>query len=143
MHSFFIHNAYSNKNKWSFFLFGFLLLLQVKTKAQYCATATTNDLIIPSTTAQLTTSYSSGKRAFNFTAVAGRNYTFETCSQSTADTYLRLYSTGTGGSVLVTGDDDCFSQSRIQWTCTTNGTYSILLTNYSCANLSAATRVNY
>ena len=143
MHSFFIHNAFSNKNKVHLFLFAFLLLLQFKTKAQYCATATTNDLITPSTTAQLTTSYSSGKRAFNFTAVAGRNYTFETCSQSTADTYLRLYSTATGGSVLVTGDDDCSSQSRIQWTCTTNGTYSILLTNYSCANLSAATRVNY
>ncbi len=125
------------------FLFILLTVLSFNLHSQYCNTVTTNVPITPSTTAQLTTSYNSGRRAFNFVATAGCTYVFETCGYSTSDTYLRLYSTGTGGTVLVTGDDNCGSQSRITWTCTTSGTYSILVTNWSCAVLSVATRVRF
>jgi hypothetical protein len=125
------------------FLFILLTVLSFNLHSQYCNTVTTNVPITPSTTAQLTTSYNSGRRAFNFVATAGCTYVFETCGYSTSDTYLRLYSTGTGGTVLVTGDDNCGSQSRITWTCTTSGTYSILVTNWSCAVLNVATRVRF
>lgn len=111
--------------------------------SQYCGVASTNVAITPTTTAQLTASYNTGRRAFNFTATAGCTYQFETCGYSTADTYLRLYSTGTGGTLLASSDDACGLQSRIIWTCTTTGTYSILLTNFSCNALNVATRVRY
>jgi hypothetical protein len=120
-----------------------LVFVNSNVYSQYCATATTNVAITPTTSAQLTTSYSSGFRAFNFSAVAGRIYTFETCSQSSADTYLRLYDSGTGGNLITSDDDNCSTQSKIVWTCATNGTYSILLTNYTCASLSSATQINY
>ena len=111
--------------------------------SQYCNVATTNVTITPTTTNQVTTSYTSGRRAFNFVATAGCTYYFETCGLSTADTYIRLYSTGIGGTVLAAGDDNCGAQSVITWTCTTSGTYSILVTNFSCANLTVATSVRY
>jgi len=120
-----------------------LTFLSFNLFSQYCNTATSNVTITPTTTAQVTASYNSGRRAFNFTANAGCTYVFETCGYSTADTYLRLYSTGTGGTLLATGDDNCGVQSRITWTCGTSGTYSILVTNFSCAALNVATRVNY
>lgn len=115
---------------------------------QYCNTATSNDLITPTATAQLTTSYNSGRRAFNFTATAGCKYVFSTCSQSTSDTYLGLYSTASGGTLLAGNDDFCSAQSQITWTCPSNGAYSILLTRYTfsagvCAALNNATRVSY
>ena len=120
-----------------------VMLQQNQVAAQYCLAPTTNDAIIPSTTVQTTPSYNSGARAFNFAATAGCGYTFATCGNSTADTYLRLYSTGTGGTVLVTADDNCGAQSSFTWTCTTSGTYSVLLTNYSCNALSSATAMTY
>ena len=73
-------------------LFTFFSLLGY---SQYCGTATSNVAITPTATSQLTASYSTGIRAFNFVATAGCIYEFSTCSQSTVDTYLRLYSTGT------------------------------------------------
>lgn len=126
-----------------FFLIASFTLLSNFANSQYCSAPTTNVAINPTTTAQLSASYNSGRRAFNFTATAGCTYVFETCGYSTADTYLRLYSTGTGGTLLASGDDNCGLQSRITWTCTTNGTYSILLTNWSCATLTVATRLRY
>jgi hypothetical protein len=119
-----------------------LIGIPTQVNAQYCNTPTTTDAITPTLSAQLSTSYSNGRRAFTFNATAGCSYRFETCSQSTVDTYLRLYS-GTGGTLLVTADDNCGSQSQINWTCTSTGPYSILMTNWSCAVLSGATRLNY
>ena len=121
----------------------FLVLLPYIGKAQYCSPATTNVAITVTTVSQNTASYNSGIRAFNFAATAGCIYTFSTCGLSTADTYLRLYSTGTGGTVLATSDDFCSLQSQITWTCPTTGTYSILLTNFSCVALTSATRMSY
>ncbi len=110
---------------------------------QYCGAATTNVTITPTAVAQLSASYNSGRRAFNFVATAGCIYNFQTCGNSTADTYLRLYSTGTGGTLLASSDDNCGVQSTITWTCPANGTYSILMTNWSCAALTSATRLSY
>jgi len=124
-------------------LFLLLLALPLLVKAQYCSPATTNVAITPTTTVQFTASYSTGKRAFNFPATAGCTYTFSVCGRSTADTYLRLYSTSTGGTVLATSDDYCSLQSQITWTCPTTSTYSILLTNFSCVALTSATSMSY
>lgn len=115
--------------------------------SQYCNTATTNDAITPTTTVQYSTTYSSGRRAFNFTATAGSEYTFSTVGQTTIDTYLRLYSTGTGGTLLAESDDYNNTQSEITWYCSTSGTYSVLLTRWTstntCNTLNANARIKY
>lgn len=120
-----------------------LLLLCNVGYSQYCGTTTSNVSITPTTASQLTTSYSSGRRAFNFVATAGCIYEFSTCSQTTGDTYLRLYSTGTGGTLLAQNDNFCGTQSTLTWTATVNGTVSILLTRASCNALQVATRMSY
>lgn len=126
-----------------FLIISFLLFIPNVVYSQYCGAATTNVAITPTTTNQVTASYTSGRRAFNFAATAGCTYYFETCGLSTADTYLRLYSTGTGGTVLASGDDNCGTQSAITWTCVTSGTYSILMTNFSCVALTVSTSLRY
>ncbi|MFM7106189.1 MAG: hypothetical protein ACKOW8_11755, partial [Flavobacteriales bacterium] len=117
---------------------------------QYCATATTNIAITPTLTSQCTPTYSTGIRAFSFVATAGCTYEFSTCGQSAMDTYLRLYSTGTGGTVLTVNDDFCGTQSQITWTAAANGTYSVLLTRFTnqgggnnCAALNAKVAMCY
>ena len=126
-------------------LFVFSLGTSVDSYGQYCGAATSNVAITPTGTAQLSATYTSGRRAFNFVATAGCIYNFQTCGYSTADTYLRLYSTGTGGAVLAFSDDDCGTQSTITWTCPANGTYSVLMTLYPCAafNIFSPTRLSY
>ena len=123
------------------------LLLVPFTYSQYCGTATTNVAITPTTTVQYSTTYSSGRRAFNFVATAGSEYTFSTVGETTVDTYLRLYSTGTGGTLLAESDDYNNTQSEITWYCLTSGTYSVLLTRWTssntCAALNANTRIKY
>ncbi|MBK7384708.1 MAG: T9SS type A sorting domain-containing protein [Flavobacteriales bacterium] len=111
--------------------------------AQYCGTATTNTVITPTTVSQNTVSYNSGIRAFSFATTAGRTYYFATCGLSTGDTYLRLYSTGTGGTVLASNDDGCSAQSTFSYVETASTTRSVLLTRYSCNALTAAAQVSY
>ena len=116
-------------------------------RSQYCNTATTNDAITPTTSVQYSTTYNSARRAFNFNAVAGNEYTFSTVGETSVDTYLRLYSTGTGGTVLAESDDYNNTQSEITWYCNTSGTYSVLLTRWTasstCSNLNANARIKY
>jgi hypothetical protein len=116
-------------------------------KSQFCNTATTNVTITPTTTVQYSTTYSSGRRAFTFDAVAGSEYTFSTVGQTTVDTYLRLYNSGTGGTILSESDDYNNTQSEITWYCSTSGTYSVLLTRWTssntCATLNANARIKY
>lgn len=119
-----------------------ILISAVNLDAQYCGSATTVT-IAPTTTSQLTASYNSGRRAFSFTATAGCTYEFSTCGQSSNDTYIRLYANGTGGALLAENDDFCGTQSTLQWICPANGTYSVLLTRWSCNTLSASTRMSY
>jgi len=118
------------------------VLTNIFTFSQYCNTATTNVAITPTTTIQYSTTYSSGRRAFNFTATAGSEYTFSTVGETTVDTYLRLYSTGTGGTLLAQSDDYNNTQSEITWYCSTSGTYSVLLTRWTSSNTCAALNGN-
>jgi len=104
--------------------------------------------ITPTTAWQNASNAASAKRYWRFNATAGCVYDFSTCNSAfTNDTYLRLYSTGTGGTVLAQNDDNgvfCTgTKASLSWTCPTTGTYSILVTNYSCANLSATTILSY
>ena len=99
---------------------------------------------------QNVTGAATAKRYWTFNATAGCIYNFSTCnSVNTNDTYLRLYS-GTNpltAVLLVTADDNgpwcAGTKASFNWTCPTTGAYSILLTNYSCANLSASTILSY
>ena len=109
---------------------------------QYCNTASTNVAITPTTTVQYSTTYNSARRAFNFVAAAGSEYTFSTVGETTVDTYLRLYSTGTGGTLLAESDDYNNTQSEITWYCSTSGTYSVLLTRWTSSNTCAALNAN-
>lgn len=112
-------------------------------RAQYCGAVTTNETIAPDIATQYTTSYSSGYRAFNFTAQAGCSYTFTTCGLSGADTYLRLYDNASGGTNIVAADDQCGLQTILTWTCSTSGVYSIHLSDYWCNPLSLPTQIAY
>ena len=129
-----------------------LILLPVLVKAQFCnTTALVNmGVITPTTVWQNVTGAAVAKRYWTFNATAGCIYNFSTCnSVNTNDTYLRLYS-GTNpltAVLLVTADDNgpwcAGNKASFNWTCPTTGTYSILLTNYLCANLSASTILSY
>ena len=121
----------------------FTIFFVVPLFSQFCNTATTTEAIVPTTSVQNTTTYSSGRIAFTFNAIAGNEYTFSTCGTTTQDTYLRLYSTATGGSILSSSDDFCSTQSEITWTCNTSGTYSVFLTRYSCNPLNTSTYMAY
>ena len=129
------------------------LMLPLFGSAQFCGTATSNTSITPSATVQTTATFNSGRRAFTFSATKNCTYTFSTIGLTTVDTYLRLYSTSTGGTELTFNDDFGGTvQSQITWTCPTTGTYSILLTRYvlpvsgianTCATLNANTSMSY
>ena len=128
-------------------LVAIFVLTNIVTFSQYCNTASTNVAITPTTTVQYSTTYNSARRAFNFVATAGSEYTFSTVGETTVDTYLRLYSTGTGGTLLAESDDYNNTQSEITWYCSTSGTYSVLLTRWTssntCAALNANARIKY
>ena len=129
-----------------------LILLPVLVKAQFCSTTALVNMgtITPTTAWQNVTGAATAKRYWTFNATAGCIYNFSTCnSVNTNDTYLRLYS-GTNpltAVLLVTADDNgpwCTgTKASFNWTCPTTGTYSILLTNFLCANLSASTILSY
>lgn len=129
-----------------------LILVPTLVKAQFCSTTTLVNMgvITPTTTWQNVTGAASAKRYWTFNATAGCTYDFSTCnSVNSNDTYLRLYSgTNPITAILQTLNDDngpwCSGlKASLNWTCGTTGVYSILLTNYSCANLSASTILSY
>ena len=125
-------------------LFFFLLASIINLiKSQYCFTPSTNIQISPTAQTQTTAIYSSGIRAFNFQATAGFYYNFSTCDLSLNDTYLRIYNSATGGSVIALNDDNCGLQSNLNWLCSSNGAYSVLLSKNSCTSLSSNTRMSY
>ena len=130
-----------------FFIFSFTSI-----KSQFCSQTTLVNMgnITPTGVIQTVTGAASAKRYWTFNATAGCTYTLSTCgSPNSNDTYLRLYSgTNPLTAVLVTTNDDngpicAGTKASIVWTCPTTGAYSILLTNYSCANLSASTTLQY
>jgi hypothetical protein len=126
------------------------VLLSVYLKGQFCSQTTLVNMgnIIPTGVNQSVTGAASAKRYWTFTATAGCTYTLSTCTSiNSNDTYLRLYSgTNPASAILVTSNDDngpicAGSKASIVWTCVTSGPYSILVTNYTCANLSASTNL--
>lgn len=70
-----------------------------------------------------------------FVAVSGKTYVIETFGSY--DTFLHLY--GTDGSTQLASDDDSGEGycSRIQWTCTTGGTYFVKARGYSSSSTGA------
>jgi hypothetical protein len=120
---------------------GFLI-----TKAQFCSTVSLVNMgvITPTTSMQSVAANAAAKRYWRFSGVAGCTYTLSTCtSTNTNDTYLRLYSgTTPSTAVLVASNDDygpicATTKASIVWTCGVSTNYSILFTNYSCANISS------
>lgn len=127
-------------------IFAFNLVFSGELNAQFCNTTVVNNgLITPTTSSQTTTSVSSGRNYWTFSATSGCTYVFSTCGLTAMDTYLRLYS-GTdpnSATFLVSNDDGCGSQSTITWTCASSGQYSILLTRFSCLNVNQSTSISY
>ena len=120
------------------------LISSFDSNAQYCSGATASVPITPDIATQNTGYYYSGFISFPFYATAGCNYNFNTCGQGSTDRYLRLYNAASGGSVISTADDNCGSmQPTLNWTCSTSGNYSILLSDYSCASLSTGSYLTY
>lgn len=129
-----------------------LLISFTNIKSQFCSQTTLVNMgnITPTGVLQTVTGAASAKRYWTFNATAGCIYTLSTCSSvNSNDTYLRLYfGTNPTSAALVTVNDDngpiCSgTKASIVWNCTTSGAYSILLTNFSCANLSASTNLSY
>jgi hypothetical protein len=119
------------------------LLQADSAQAQFCnATVTNGGAITPTGTVQTVIGASGTRTYWTFNTVAGTSYTFQTCG-SGGDTYLRLYSTATGGTVLALNDDGCAPQSTVTYVETVSSTRSILLTNYSCNTLGANTTLSY
>jgi hypothetical protein len=123
------------------FTLGFLV-----TKAQFCSTTglVNMGVITPTTSMQSVAANSGAKRYWRFAGTAGCTYTLSTCtSTNTNDTYLRLYSgTVSTTAVLIASNDDnglvCTgTKASIVWTCSVTANYSILFTNYVCANISS------
>lgn len=116
-----------------------------------CNTAPTNmGALTPTGTFQNANANSGARRYWTFNAVAGCTYDFSSCnSTGTNDTYLRLYSgINPLTAVLQTSNDDngpfCLTtKASLSWVCNTSGAYSILLTNFSCANISSNSILSY
>ncbi|WKZ64869.1 MAG: T9SS type A sorting domain-containing protein [Flavobacteriales bacterium] len=112
-------------------------------QAQFCnATVTNGGVVTPTGTVQTVVGASGTRTYWTFNTTAGTSYTFQNCG-SGGDTYLRLYSTATGGTVLASNDDGCGTQSTVTYVETASSTRSILLTNFSCNTLSANTTLSY
>jgi hypothetical protein len=133
-------------------LFLVFLGFVLASSAQYCGAVLTNIEITPTATSQTTPTYIDGMRAFSFSADVGCTYTFSTVGLSSVDTYLRLYSTGTGGSVIAFNDDastnPLITQSTIIWECQTSGVYSVHLSRWrnngnQCDPLNGSTSMSY
>ena len=132
-----------------FILFSLSYLI---TQGQFCSTTALSNRgnLIPTGTFQNVSGNASFKNYWTFTATAGCTYDFSTCSgPNTNDTYLRLYQGTTPTTAILRAQNDdngsfcAGAKASLSWTCPTSGTYSILLTNYSCANLSASTTLSY
>jgi gliding motility-associated-like protein len=125
-----------SQNIKSFLLTGIMLLISTISIAQ-CGISTNEGNITPTTTPQNTPTITSGKPYWQFDATAGCEYTFTTCGNSSLDTYLRLYQDG-AWTLVTSNDDDCGTRSTITWTAPSTMTYNILLTSFSCNNLSGS-----
>ena len=129
------------------FLIGILFcFISSDLSAQFCNNASSEDNITVTTTIQLSNTYSSGRRAFIFSATLGNTYIFSTCNTSTGDTKLRLYSSASGGTVLEVNDNACGAngkQSEITWVCPADGDYSVFLTKKNCKNLNFSASLEY
>jgi len=129
-----------------------LFFIVCNIQAQFCSTTTLSNRgnLTPTGTFQNVNGNASFKNYWTFTATAGCTYDFSTCSgPNTNDTYLRLYQGTTPTTAILRAQNDdngpfCTgTKASLSWVCPTSGTYSILLTNYSCANLSATTTLSY
>lgn len=122
------------------------LLFSHNANAQFCGNPSSTVELTVTSSIQQTSTYSSGRRAFLFSAIAGNTYFFSTCQTTTGDTKLRLYSTSTGGTELVVSDNDCGpdgKQSEIIWVCPNSGNYSVFLTKKNCKNLNFSAYLDY
>ena len=137
-------NAFLRRTIFCVMLFSFFIPENIF--SQFCNNGTSSESIIVTQTIQTTTSYSSGRRVFQFDATQGNTYSFNTCNTSTGDTKLRLYDSATGGNVLEVSDNDCGAngkQSEIVWLCPSSGTYAVLLTKKDCKNLNFAASISF
>jgi hypothetical protein len=150
----FILKKFLDVGKFSLFYFTVFLSMFFSNNvdAQFCSTTTLSNMgaLTPTGTFQNVTMTSGSKRYWTFTATAGCTYDFSTCNSiNTNDTYLRLYQGTTPTTAILRAQNDdggpfcAGNKASLSWLCPTTGTYSILVTNYSCANISSSTVLSH
>ena len=111
----------------------------------FCSATPLNRGTITPTTTYQTVSGAQGSSPFwDFVATAGTTYTFSTCG-SVFDTQIRIYDATKA--LKDSNDNDgpvCVGNAAsLEFTPTTSGTYSLLLTGTNCAGLALATNLRY
>ena len=133
-----------SRGKFSLLTSFFFLLISIfgmgNVWGQACATGGVNKGTLSFTSSwQNTAATGSGQLIYwQFSAVAGATYSFSNCGGTAEDTYMRIYNSSW---TEQTYNDDygpyCSSStnSSLDWSCTTSGTYYVWLAHYSCSNL--------
>lgn len=128
-------------------IYAYILILLISSSGAalwaQCFGGTNAGTLTPTVVYQ-TVAISSGQyRTFN--ATAGNSYIFSFClggGSASYDSQLTLLD-GTGASGLAYSDDACSFASELSWTCTTTGTYRILLNDFYCASAGLGATMAY
>ena len=83
-----------------------------------------------------TVSCMNGGEFVTVNVTAGNNYSFSTCGNIAFDTEITVYN---GATLIGYSDDDCGSQSTVNWTATFTGTVDVLVDEFQCANTGLCT----
>lgn len=115
----------------------FLTIHQVKAQCLFDNTFLM-DATPPSCPGTSTINCINGGQYITVSVVAGNDYTFTTCGNTAFDTQITVYD-NLGLTVLGYNDDDCGSQSTVNWNATYTGTVNVLVDEYNCQNTGSCT----
>ncbi len=120
--------------------FVWFTFLSIETTAQCSYSANVGAVslgtITPTGTWQVTGCVTGGDY-YSFNATAGQQFAFTFCGNggtATWDTELSINTAAGAGVAGAYNDDFCGIQSQLTWTATSNGTFSIYVTGFGCAN---------
>lgn len=127
----------------------FVILVSPASLRSQCssASATNAGNITPTTSWQTITRAAGTLYYYVFAASSCNTYTFTFCqggaSSGVSDTQLTITDNSSGATQYTYNDDHCSFLSEIVWTPSASGNYRILVSQYTCANLSASTTLAY
>jgi len=115
--------------------------------AQCSSAGSTNAGVLTPTTSWQTINRAAGAPYYYTITVSTCNtYTFTFCQgggSATFDTQISITDNTAGTTYYAYNDDNCGLQSQVVWTPTASGTYRVHITQYTCANPSAAATLAY